>query len=73
VAGAWISEKLNSKHKLNSEEIQAWKERIQKRANEGRVKLMALQMTDEQYKFWELYWGCAACNGATEAVMGWED
>ena len=73
VTGAWISEKLNSNHQLKLEEIQSWKERIEKRASEGKNKLMALQMTDEHYKFWDLYWGCAACNGATGAVAGWKD
>ena len=72
VTSAWISEKLNSKHQLKPEEIQAWKERIRKRASEGKDKLMALKMTDEHYKFWEIYWGCAACNGAESALMDWE-
>ncbi len=72
VTEKWISLKLYSKNQFNSVEIQAWKDRILKRAAEGKEELMKLITSTEHYKEWSLYTGCGACNGAKFAALGWE-
>ncbi len=66
----WISKKLKSSQ-FSEEQIAEWAQRIEKRGGEGKSQLMTLMESDESYKEWSPYWGCAACNGSTEAARDW--
>ena len=72
VTEKWIRLKLFSNNRFDSVEIQTWKDRILKRAAEGKEELMKLITSTEHYKEWSLYTGCGACNGAKFAALGWE-
>ncbi|MDB4777947.1 hypothetical protein OAG68_00660 [bacterium] len=66
----WVSKKLKSSS-LSKEQIAEWAQRIEKRGGEGKSQLMTLMESDDRYKDWSPYWGCAACNGSTDAAREW--
>lgn len=62
----WVERRLTSM-RLSEEEHQEWVRRLGERSNQGKQHLSVLITSDPHYKGWSMYWGCAACNGTTEA------
>ena len=68
----WVSTKLNSHEQLKPVEIQAWKQRVRSRSDQGKTQLSQLMSKTDNYKEWSPYWGCAACNGSRQAAEEWK-
>lgn len=67
---ASISKKLATTD-MSEGDFADWSQRVMKRSGEGKDQLMKLVGTDENYRDWGIYWGCAACNGSRDAVQKW--
>lgn len=65
----WVERRL-SLMRLDESERTAWATKLESRSRQGKQKLMHLMRTDPAYRDgWSPYWGCAACNGTTDAFQ----
>jgi hypothetical protein len=66
----WVDRRLTLM-RLSAEEQSEWTKKLQERSNQGKAFLSKLMKDDPDYQEgWSLYWGCAACNGTTDACEG---
>jgi hypothetical protein len=62
----WVERRMTSM-RLTETEKRDWIAKLTERSNQGKGFLGALMSKDPNYKGWSMYWGCAACNGVTDA------
>ena len=63
----WVDRRMKMM-RLTKEEQDKLTAELLKRSQQGKQKLMSLMRNDPAYHTgWSMYWGCAACNGATDA------
>lgn len=62
----WVERRLTTM-RLTEEEKREWTTKLAERSEQGKGSLGSLMRDDPNYKGWSLYWGCAACNGTTDA------
>ncbi len=56
--------------RLSEKERNEWITKLTARSQQGRKLLLGLIQNDPKYgKDWSVYWGCAACNGTTDACQ----
>jgi hypothetical protein len=62
----WVERRL-AMMRLSEAEMKDWTTKLNERSTQGRKTLSNLIQADPDYKGWSIYWGCAACNGSTDA------
>ena len=62
----WVAVRLASM-RLTKKETLDWQAQLSERSEQGKSMLYELMHKDPHYKDWSGYWGCAACNGTTDA------
>jgi len=62
----WVERRLTAM-RLTAEEKKDWTTKLGERSAQGKAELARLIASDPNYKGWSGYWGCAACNGTTDA------
>jgi hypothetical protein len=66
VVQRWVGRRLDLM-RLSPEEKSEWSRRLQERSMQGKARLRELMAREPWYKGWSMYYGCAACNGTTDA------
>ena len=65
----WVDRKIKSLRLTEAEQV-AMQKQLMERASEGKTRLISLMKDDPSYQDgWSPYWGCAACNGTTDACV----
>jgi hypothetical protein len=62
----WVERRLTAMRLTAAEKVE-WEAKLADRSREGKAFLAVLMKSDPSYKGWSWYWGCAACNGTTDA------
>lgn len=65
----WVERRMTMM-RLSEEERTEWTTKLAVRSQQGRKRLFELMKNDPAYgSGWSAYWGCAACNGTTDACQ----